>query len=386
MAVGATCTKPITITDAYATSDSVSTPSPGETAWTAGTYNLGDQVVIGVLTGTVTISNANPAVVSWASNIVPNGAPLVLSTTGALPAGLTAGRVYYVVNRASGTLQLSETVGGAPVATTSAGSGVHTARVQIHRKYESAEASNSGTPTLDPVKWLDIGPTNQWAKYDIYRPTVTWGASPMTFQITPGRRVRQLFLGNLNAESARVVVKVGGVTKYDKTVSLYSRKTTNPTDFCFAPWARRSDVQFADLPLYGNPVIEVTLTRSTGMVAVGEVVIGNPVFIGKVELKPKRGSRNFTKFDRRSDGTPTPPIRQRNVPTLTFSTFFDRALIGNMMALGEEIDGEIVLFVCASDSSPYFSALTILGLATTFEVDADGTNETARLNVVAEEY
>lgn len=76
---------------------------------------------------TVTITIASPGVVSWASHGLSNGREVVLSTTGALPTGLTAGTVYYVVNATSNTLELSATKGGAAINTSGAQSGVHTA-------------------------------------------------------------------------------------------------------------------------------------------------------------------------------------------------------------------------------------------------------------------
>ena len=54
-----------------------------------------------------------------------NGDALVLSTTGSLPTGLTVGTVYFVINTAANTFNVSLTVGGAAINTSSAGSGTH---------------------------------------------------------------------------------------------------------------------------------------------------------------------------------------------------------------------------------------------------------------------
>ncbi len=76
---------------------------------------------------TVTISNASPGVISWTEHGLPNGSSLKLSTTGALPTGLTVGTTYYVVGAAANTFNLAATLGGTAINTSSAGSGVHTA-------------------------------------------------------------------------------------------------------------------------------------------------------------------------------------------------------------------------------------------------------------------
>lgn len=78
---------------------------------------------------TVTISNATPGVVSWTGHGLAVGQPVVFSTTGALPTGLTAGTVYYVVSGGltADAFSVAATPGGTAVATSSAGSGTHTA-------------------------------------------------------------------------------------------------------------------------------------------------------------------------------------------------------------------------------------------------------------------
>lgn len=79
--------------------------------------------------GAVTsISNGAGAVVTTptAHGRVLND-PITFTTTGALPTGLVAGTTYYVAGTiTSTTFQLSATIGGAVITTSSAGSGVHT--------------------------------------------------------------------------------------------------------------------------------------------------------------------------------------------------------------------------------------------------------------------
>lgn len=78
----------------------------------------------------VTITNAAPAVVSWTSHGLTAGTPITFTTTGALPTGLTAGTVYYVVAPTANAFSVAATPGGAAIGTTAAGSGVHTASAQ----------------------------------------------------------------------------------------------------------------------------------------------------------------------------------------------------------------------------------------------------------------
>ncbi len=78
----------------------------------------------------VTISVGTPAEVTWASHGLEAGQPIVFSNEGgALPTGLTAGTVYYVVaaGLTANAFSVAATPGGVAVDTTGAGTGVNTA-------------------------------------------------------------------------------------------------------------------------------------------------------------------------------------------------------------------------------------------------------------------
>jgi len=73
------------------------------------------------------ITNASPAVVNYTGHPFVAGDKVVFSTSGALPTGLTAGTVYYVIaaGLTANAFEVSATSGGAAVNTSSAGSGTH---------------------------------------------------------------------------------------------------------------------------------------------------------------------------------------------------------------------------------------------------------------------
>jgi hypothetical protein len=75
---------------------------------------------------TCTISNASPAVITMSNTFVANE-PVVFSTTGSLPTGLTVGTVYYVsaTSLSGASFKVSATAGGSLINTSSAGSGTH---------------------------------------------------------------------------------------------------------------------------------------------------------------------------------------------------------------------------------------------------------------------
>jgi hypothetical protein len=98
--------------------------------------------------GTVTMTIASPCVVSKTAHGLSNDDPVVFSTSGALPTNLTAGTVYYVVNKNTDDFQVSATVGGAAINTSGSQSGTHTAA--------TGNDSNDGSAATRAAAWLTL--------------------------------------------------------------------------------------------------------------------------------------------------------------------------------------------------------------------------------------
>jgi hypothetical protein len=87
---------------------------------------------VGANTSTVTITIAAPGVVTWTSHGLGTGTPVVFTTTGALPTGITSGTTYYAVVVDTNTFQIASSVANAiastPTVITTSGtqSGTHT--------------------------------------------------------------------------------------------------------------------------------------------------------------------------------------------------------------------------------------------------------------------
>ena len=84
-------------------------------------YSIGQ----GALISGVTITIASPGVLTLANHGYVAGQPVHLTTTGALPTGLSAGSQYFVLNPTTNTFNLALTVGGSAINTSGSQSGVH---------------------------------------------------------------------------------------------------------------------------------------------------------------------------------------------------------------------------------------------------------------------
>ncbi len=67
---------------------------------------------------TISITLANPAVVTWASNGPANGQSVIFANSGgSLPQNITAGTVYYVIAASGDAFEISQTYNGSAIST-----------------------------------------------------------------------------------------------------------------------------------------------------------------------------------------------------------------------------------------------------------------------------
>ena len=96
-------------------------------------------------TATVTITIAAPGVITWTSHGLVTGSPVVFTTTGALPTGITSGTTYFAIPTGVNTFQIATTAvnaaAGTAITTSGTQSGVQTGTT-------SATAQNSLMPVL----------------------------------------------------------------------------------------------------------------------------------------------------------------------------------------------------------------------------------------------
>lgn len=111
------------------------------------TTNAALFAVIVPVINTVTMTIANPAVITLNGHGFAANTKFILTTTGALPSGVTSNSVYYVsaTGLTTNTFQFSATQGGASVISTGSQSGTHTLR---RCPYGVPDASNFNLPDL----------------------------------------------------------------------------------------------------------------------------------------------------------------------------------------------------------------------------------------------
>ncbi len=168
----------------------------------------------GTVTSQVALKNftadAAAAVLTAAAHGYTSGAPVrIRSAGGAVPTGLSANAKYYVINSAANTFQLSESVGGAVKAFSSAGSGT----LKVWQANAGFDDPVQGRPQFFPE--LNLTFSNVCYVEGIIPVTYSEDAEPTEFQF--GLRCRRVadydaagnYTGNsFSANNARVYADV----------------------------------------------------------------------------------------------------------------------------------------------------------------------------------
>lgn len=247
----------------------------------------------------------------------------------------------------------------------------------VHKVYESLQAGNIGhNPVNDdqtaPVYWLLIGPTNKYKMFDLLRNTQTEQATPLQVTITPGQRINSIGLVGLeNAESATISVTVDGVEVYTRTENLITRNTRSWSEFFFGGFDTKEAIALFDLPPFTNGVISISLSRASGNVKCGGVVIGNNVYLGQVKNEAESDALNFSKIDRDEfgDSLLTP---RRTIPKINVTILSDKNIVNKLLKARVDLNAVPALWSGLDDNSDdgYFNAFLILGVYKRFLINA----------------
>jgi len=170
-------------------------------------------------------------------------------------------------------------------------------RIKAHRIWQSVQATNIGhDPETSGVSWwADQGPTNCWAMLDGKVGTVTSASGSITLVLAPGR-IDSMALFQVDAAEVTVTMTVGSDIVYSKTISMIdSAVITSWKQYFFEKIRPRSDCVLTDLPIFGEATVSITLSRSSGTVSCGMLVVGLLADLGETLAGAKIGINDFSK-------------------------------------------------------------------------------------------
>jgi hypothetical protein len=165
---------------------------------------------------TVTITIATPGVVTWTSHGLSTGTPVIFSTTGALPTGITAGATYYVifvnVNTFRIATSLANALAGTAVNTSGSQSGTQTGSRGAITQTSSVQSVVAGTTNFPGADMLITGSQG----------TGTGAGGSLIFQVAPAGSsgsAQNALVAALTINGTGDTVSVGTVPLVDQSRS-----------------------------------------------------------------------------------------------------------------------------------------------------------------------
>ncbi len=254
-----------------------------------------------------------------------------------------------------------------------------------HRCYESLAAANVGNPLPVPpetetTKWIDVGPTNKYAMFDLAANTQTVLASPLTVVITPGQRINTVGLAGLAANQVQISatsVLVGGAV-YPNAFSasstgifdLTTRIVNDGYDYAFEPFSTMPSMVVFDLPPYSDIIVTLVISATSGNVKCGSCVMGTYIYLGDSQYGASNDGMNFSSVTRDLYGNAT-LVPRRTLPKTDQKLSVDAARVNKVKAARVLLNAKPALWTGLDDSTnSYFDMLTILGIYNKFTISA----------------
>jgi len=245
-------------------------------------------------------------------------------------------------------------------------------RTSTHRKYQRGTAGAGTTvPELDTANWVDIGPTNKWAMFDLLRNTAsTKTGAPIVVVIVPGQRIDSLGVVGLQASSVTVSMDIGVTNYYSRTITTIERNTVNWSGYFFNTFHYSQSTVLFDLPLITGATLTVTIDNGAGTAKCGGLVIGRSVYLGGTQYSPVRSALNFSTTTRDNFGNVT-LVQRRSVPKTDQKIFTKKASVNSILQLMSDLNASPALWSGLDDqtTSDYFDALLILGFYKEMSID-----------------
>lgn len=236
-----------------------------------------------------------------------------------------------------------------------------------HRRYEALAASTNVSPSTDPTKWLDLGPTNRWAMFDARVGTATSRTASLQVGLEPGA-IDALALIDTQAESATVTLTVGGVQVYSRsqTFNVGGVAIDNWFSWFFEPLGQKTSMLFLDVPVYAAGQLSVTLTRDNpaDSVSCGTLLVGRQLSLGDTEHGADIGIIDYSRKETDQFGV-TSVVERAFAKRMTAKVVMATDAIDDIHRSLAALRATPVLWI----GSESFESLTVYGFYKEFSID-----------------
>lgn len=244
------------------------------------------------------------------------------------------------------------------------------------RTYQLAATTtiNTTLPTsTSPSYWVDAGPSNRWASFDLLRNSASKNRNQLTIVLSTGTRVDTAVLVGMQGVRKAIInvySATAGGTMYTLNKDLTNREPTGWYDYFFSDITTSKSTVFTNLPPYSDAIISITLIGSD--IELGGVVLGKAVYLGSVQRGITSDVINFSTVTRDVFGNAT-MVQRRNVPKTNQTLFADKSLINNIRAVRDQLNAIPAAWIGLEDlpDQYFFETLLIIGFYKNFTINID---------------
>ena len=244
-----------------------------------------------------------------------------------------------------------------------------------HRKYECLVANTNFSPDVNTTgltpKWLDVGPTNKWAMFDLLRNSATTNGNTITIVLTPGTTINSIAILKSNAATINITITSvsGGGEVYNNTLDMRNRRSTGWYSYYFAELTLRENIALFNLPSFYDSVLTITLYNEGVDVSCGGLVIGKYVNLGHTSYGGSSDTLNFSTIERDIFGNAT-LIQRRSVPKTTQVVVSKAANINSIRGIRDSLAATPAVWsgINSDYTNDYYDTLIILGFYKNFSI------------------
>lgn len=169
----------------------------------------------------------------------------------------------------------------------------------VHKVYQSLQSSNLNkdpTSAANAAWWAEVSPTNRWKMFDQASGTVSTDSSSIDVTLAPGR-IDSVALMDVDCYQARIRMStLADGTFYDQTYTLTGATdiVADWYDYFYSAISQRTTLTVVGLPSIGDASVRVTLTRASGTVSLGSLVVGTSTYLGEAKYDARVGIIDYS--------------------------------------------------------------------------------------------
>ena len=234
-------------------------------------------------------------------------------------------------------------------------------RTTTQRLYRRAVAG-AGTvaPELDLTNWVDGGPTNDWAMFDVENFTVTTGPPVLTVVLNMGF-FNAVYLSGLSGTTLDITVREspGGAVIYTYNESLTARVVVDWYDYFFAPFVQKKDVTLQNIPLAPTAQLTATITADTAATC-ASLDVGSMFLFGGTEQGAKAKLKSYSTVKADVFGKLT-TVKRYSAKTMSARVFMDLSNAIAAQAVLDDLDAVNAIWIATTVDA--YGPLRVRGIA-----------------------